>query len=161
MIIERTRPNMHEVGGVKFHPGSQFVADEIYLGNKEKGIKPLRDNPDFNAQVKAGLLVIKQKPDERSPEAAARKTLADAVAAMSEKDAIAEVAKIIDATDLQEIATLDPRRAVKKAAEAQKKNRQQTMTNMAPVIPAVQGGAANPIDYSKDPDIKGAAAGAV
>ncbi len=152
MIITRTRPNTHRIEGIVFHPGAQFVPDEVYAGNKEKGIPSLKDNADFQAQIKAGFLVIDVKPEGKPEQGEPKTSLADAVAVLKEADAVEVVGKTCDAVDLKEIAASDTRRPVKLAAEKQIAGRQNTLNGMAPKIPPVKGGPSNPIKYNKAVD---------
>jgi hypothetical protein len=152
MIINRTRPNTHKIESTTFHPGAQFIPDEVYNGNKEKGVIGLKDNSDFKEQLKVGFLVIDVKPEEKPEEGAKKQSLADAVAVLKENEALDVISKTCDAVDLKEISARDKRRSVRTAADTQITDRQKTLNGMAPKIPAVSGGPGNPIKYNKTVD---------
>ena len=138
MIINRTTPNDHVIEGVVFHPGNQFIADDVYRTRLEK-------NQDFKNQIKAKLLVVVAPPEELSKDLLkpgkdgelppVKKSLAETVVAMSEEKAIEIIKETVDGVDLKEITKLDKRRDVVAAAEKQIEERQGTMDGRAPKMP--------------------------
>ena len=138
MIVNRKAPNDHILEGVTFHPGNQFISDDIYRSKLEK-------NQDFKNQLKAGLMSVVTPPDDISadllkpgkdgklPEV--KKNLAETVASLPEEKAISVIGEIIDGIDIKEIIRNDKRRVVIAAAEKQMEERQQTMDNKAPHMP--------------------------
>jgi hypothetical protein len=138
MIITRNVPSETQIEGVTFHPGTQFISDEVYN-------KKLKNNPVFKAQLKTASgkkLMEITVPAEDKP-AMAKQSLAETVKALSESDAIDIIRGTVDAVDLKEIVKLDKRRGVVAAAEKQIKDRQGYMDAMAPKLPRNAG---EPID---------------
>jgi hypothetical protein len=138
MIVNRKSPNDHRLEGVTFHPGNQFVDDNIYRTKLEK-------NKDFKDQIKSGLMSIVEPPKDISPDLLkpgedgklpdVLKSLAETVAGLDEEKAIKVISEIIDGVDLKEIIKLDKRRNVVAAAEKQIEERQNTMNGKAPKLP--------------------------
>ncbi len=131
MVINRKVPNTHNCCGFVFHPGAQFVADAFYT-------KSLKGNPDFNSQIKSGLMEIMvpvgEAPADGKP-VRPKHSLAETVVVQPEERAMQIVAATVDGVDLKEISKLDKRRRVVDAAENQIERRQGTMDNMAPQMP--------------------------
>jgi hypothetical protein len=157
MIITRNRPNTHKIESTIFHPGAQFIEDEIYIGipaNKEKGvvaIRGLKDNPEMQEQLKAGFMTI----DLPAGNAKGKKTIADVIATLDDKKAIEIAIKVCDYLDLDDIAKMDTRRSVRDAAEKQKVERQETLNGMAPKFKPSTGGMNGDIlGYNRETDWK-------
>ncbi len=141
MIITRLTPNDHTMKGIVFHPGAQFIPDDVF-------IKLLKEDKDFKDQLKAKLMTVTVLPaaavaGEKGKKLVKVDSLAETIVALPEEEAIAVIQEIVDGVDLKEISKLDKRRNVVKAAEEQIEKRQGTMDGMAPKIGKTHPG---PID---------------